>query len=42
MHGLGRRAAGGAGARRMIKDLVVNLGLGRPRDVSADYAISIA
>jgi nucleotide-binding universal stress UspA family protein len=26
----------------MIKDLVVNLGLGRPRDVAADYAISIA
>src|ERR1043166_1799801 len=26
----------------MIKDLVVNLGLGKPRDVAADYAISIA
>lgn len=25
----------------MIKDLVVNLGLGKPRDVAADYAISI-
>ena len=26
----------------MIKDLVVNLGLGKPRDVAAEYAISIA
>jgi nucleotide-binding universal stress UspA family protein len=26
----------------MIRDLVVNLGLGKPRDVAADYAISIA
>jgi nucleotide-binding universal stress UspA family protein len=26
----------------MIKDLIVNLGLGKPRDVAADYAISIA
>ena len=26
----------------MIKDLVVNLGLGKPRDVAANYAISIA
>jgi nucleotide-binding universal stress UspA family protein len=26
----------------MIKDLVVNLGLAKPRDVAADYAISIA
>jgi nucleotide-binding universal stress UspA family protein len=26
----------------MIKDLVVNLGLGKPRDVAAQYAISIA
>src|SRR3977135_4560146 len=26
----------------MIKDLVVNLGIGNPRDVAVDYAVSIA
>src|SRR5690349_9571893 len=42
MVGRCRILAANSGARAMVKDIIVNLSVGKPRDIAGDFAVSAA